>query len=84
METCYNMTTGFYQNASTFAPDGDDFYCYPYIMPCDGLCTSPTGCTFGAIDFNYENKYNLSVIGWDRYIASFRCHLNTTTETKSP
>ena len=47
-------------------------------MPCGGICTSPTGCTFGAVSFDYVNKYNLSEIGWDHYIASFECHLNTT------
>ena len=48
-------------------------------MPCGGICTSPTGCTFGAVDFGYANKYNLSAIGWDHYIASFDCHLKTPT-----
>lgn len=37
------MTAGYANNASTFAPDGEAFLCYPYIMPCGGICTSPTG-----------------------------------------
>jgi hypothetical protein len=50
-------------------------------MPCGSICTSPTGCTFGAVSFDYENKYNLSVIGWDHYIASFECHRNITASS---
>ncbi|KAJ9149675.1 hypothetical protein NKR19_g5541 [Coniochaeta hoffmannii] len=78
LDKCHNMTVGYANNASTFAPDGEAFLCYPYIMPCGGICTSPTGCTFGAVSFDYEHKYNLSAIGWDHYIASFECHLNST------
>ncbi|KAK3944291.1 hypothetical protein QBC46DRAFT_404548 [Diplogelasinospora grovesii] len=78
MDTCYNMTAPYYQNAATFAPDGEAFYCYPYMMPCGGICTSPEGCTLGAVDFGYEHKYNLTAVGWDKYIASFECHLNNT------
>ena len=30
LETCYDLKSPMYQNASTFAPDGEAFYCYPY------------------------------------------------------
>lgn len=29
--TCYDMPTGYYENAATFAPDGEPFYCYPRV-----------------------------------------------------
>lgn len=31
MDTCYNMTAEFIHNAATFAPDGENFYCFPYL-----------------------------------------------------
>ena len=31
MDTCYNLTSPFHGNAATFAPDGEAFYCYPYV-----------------------------------------------------
>ncbi|KAJ9152153.1 hypothetical protein NKR23_g2907 [Pleurostoma richardsiae] len=74
VDTCINMTAPYYQNAATFAPDGEEFYCYPYIMPCGGICTSPTGCTFGAVSYNSTRKENLTSIGWNKYISSFECH----------
>ncbi|KAK3692438.1 hypothetical protein B0T22DRAFT_447278 [Podospora appendiculata] len=74
LDTCYNVTAPYYKNASTFAPDGDNFYCYPYMMSCGGLCMSPEGCTLGAVSFSFPNKFNLSAIGWDHYISSFECH----------
>ncbi len=48
-------------------------------MACGGICTSPTGCTFGAVSYDYQNKYNLSAIGWDKCITSFEYHLNQTS-----
>lgn len=72
---CYNMTAEFFQDAATFAPDSDVFYCYPYIMACGGRCTSPTGCTAGALSYNSTNKFNLTNWGgWDHLISSFECH----------
>ncbi|KAK3333563.1 hypothetical protein B0T19DRAFT_129391 [Cercophora scortea] len=76
LDTCYNLTAPYYRNASTFAPDGDGFYCYPYIMPCGGICMSPEGCTLGPVSFSYPYKFNLSAVGWDHYISSFDCHLS--------
>ncbi|KAH6624505.1 hypothetical protein B0J18DRAFT_428484 [Chaetomium sp. MPI-SDFR-AT-0129] len=83
LEKCYNLPQGLVNNAATFAPDDAPFYCYPYLTQCGGICTSPTGCTFGAVSYDYENKYNLTKIGWNEYITSFECHLNQTT-TASP
>ncbi|KAL6356087.1 hypothetical protein LRP88_09675 [Fusarium phalaenopsidis] len=62
-----------YENVKTFAPDGENFACYPRVYDCGGICKSPTGCTFGKVDFNYEHKYNLSAIGWDTLFQSFDC-----------
>lgn len=31
METCYNLPTPFFRNATTFAPDEGGWYCYPYM-----------------------------------------------------
>ena len=74
METCYDLKKPFYQNSDTFAPDGDEFYCYPYLYKCGGICTSPEGCTLGPISFNSTWKYDLSPTGWNKYIESFECH----------
>lgn len=78
LETCYDLPPPLLNNAATFAPDDAPFYCYPYLTKCGGICTSPTGCTFGAVSYDYENKYNLTKIGWNKYITSFECHLNAT------
>ena len=51
-------------------------------MRCGEICTSPTGCTFGAVSSNYANKNDLGAIGWDKLISSFECHLNQTTSSK--
>ena len=75
METCHELAAPFWQNTSTFAPDGEAFYCYPYLVDCNGECMSPTGCTFGAVNFTYEHKYDLGAIGWNNYIRSFDCYL---------
>lgn len=73
MKECQQLQAPFLTNTSTFAPDGESFYCFPRLTDCNGICTSPTGCTFGQVDFNYEHKYNLSAIGWNAYIRSFDC-----------
>ncbi|OAQ70061.1 hypothetical protein VFPPC_02595 [Pochonia chlamydosporia 170] len=74
LNKCQQLEKPFYQNTNTFAVDGEDFTCSPKLIDCGGICTSPTGCTFGAVDFNYEHKYNLSAISWDKYITSFECN----------
>lgn len=75
LDRCYNMTATYMQNAATFAPDGEEFYCYPYIQPCGGICTSPEGCTAGAVSYNSTSRFNLTALGgWDHYISSFECH----------
>lgn len=35
MDKCVNVTTALYHKVVTFAPDGEEFYCYPYeyIIP---------------------------------------------------
>ncbi|KHN99664.1 uncharacterized protein MAM_02517 [Metarhizium album ARSEF 1941] len=75
LDKCQQLWKPFYQNTNTFAVDGENFHCYPTLANCTSICTSPTGCTFGAVDYNYEHKYNLSAIGWDKYITSFRCSM---------
>ncbi|KAK0711590.1 hypothetical protein B0H67DRAFT_491300 [Lasiosphaeris hirsuta] len=79
LDKCYDLAAPLYQNASTFAPDGEAFYCYPYATSCGGVCTSPTGCTLGAVSFFYEHKFDLGAVGWEDGIASFECHRNETT-----
>ena len=79
LETCNTLDPVFNGKAATFALDGEGFYCYPHTQKCGGICTSPTGCTFGAVTFEYANKYNLTTIGWDTLIQSFDCHLNQTS-----
>jgi hypothetical protein len=76
LETCHQLPEPYHKNANTFAPDGEDFSCFPRITDCDQICQSPTGCTFGAVTFDYEHKFNLSAIQWDVNIASFDCILN--------
>ncbi|RYP21949.1 hypothetical protein DL767_009152 [Monosporascus sp. MG133] len=76
---CHNLPPKLQRNASTFAPDGDGFYCFPRAGTCSQICTSPTGCTFGAVDFHNPRKWDLSAINWQRIIGSFDCHLNETT-----
>ncbi|KAI8677290.1 hypothetical protein NCS56_00618800 [Fusarium sp. Ph1] len=73
LEKCHQLPPPFYKNVKTFAPDGENFACYPRVYDCGGICKSPTGCTFGKVDFNYEHKYNLSAIGWDTLFQSFDC-----------
>ncbi|KAI1374989.1 hypothetical protein F4677DRAFT_424246 [Hypoxylon crocopeplum] len=79
LQDCHNMPDGFSGNTKTFAPDGDDFFCWPKVGQCEDICTSPTGCTFGAVDFYNPVKWDLSSIQWDHLIESFDCQLNQTT-----
>lgn len=73
MDTCHQLKEPFHENINTFAPDGEDFECFPRVNDCGGICTSPTGCTFGAVNFTYEHKYNLGAIHWDKLFRSFDC-----------
>ncbi|KAJ4198234.1 Hypothetical protein NCS54_00596700 [Fusarium falciforme] len=73
LEKCHQLPPPFYKNVKTFAPDGENFACYPRVYDCGGICKSPTGCTFGKVDFNYEHKFNISAIGWDTLFQSFDC-----------
>ncbi|KAJ0109216.1 hypothetical protein J7T55_009547 [Diaporthe amygdali] len=75
LDSCHNMTSQFSNNAATFAPDDDDFHCFPYLMACGGICTSPTGCSPGAISYDTPEKFNLTALsGWDHLISSFECN----------
>lgn len=47
-------------------------------MKCDGICRSPQGCTMGPVSFDYVHKFNLTAVGWNKYITSFDCHRNQT------
>ncbi|KAI0847901.1 hypothetical protein F5Y00DRAFT_107084 [Daldinia vernicosa] len=80
MHDCHELPDGLINNAKTFAPDGDAFYCWPKVGRCDQICTSPTGCTFGAVSFYNPVKWDLSTIKWDTLITSFECALNQTTK----
>ncbi|KAM5351275.1 hypothetical protein ACJ41O_003998 [Fusarium nematophilum] len=73
LEKCHQLPKPYYLNINTFAPDGENFACYPRASGCDDICKSPTGCTFGAVDFNYENKFNLGAIKWNTLFKSFDC-----------
>lgn len=79
LDECHDLPTEMSANASTFAPDGDNFYCYPTAGNCSQICTSPTGCTFGAVTFSSPEKYDLGLKNWTNLIGSFTCHENTTT-----
>lgn len=73
--TCTNLTAPFLENAATFAPDGEEQYCYPYLYPCGGICKSPEGCTYGAVSYNTTAKNNLTAAGgWNKLIESFECY----------
>lgn len=73
LNECHQLKEPFLENTKTFAPDGENFQCFPRLMDCGGICTSPTGCTFGAVAFDYEHKYDLSAIKWNKMIRSFDC-----------
>ncbi|KAG5987411.1 hypothetical protein E4U43_005083 [Claviceps pusilla] len=77
LNQCQQLPAPFYQNTRTFAVDDGDFECTPRLTNCGDICMSPTGCTFGAVDSNYQNKWDLGVIGWNTYITSFDCRLKT-------
>ncbi|KAG7290279.1 hypothetical protein NEMBOFW57_000278 [Staphylotrichum longicolle] len=70
LDTCYDLPPALINNAATFAPDGEAFYCNPYM--------SPQGCTMGPVSFDYVHKFNLTAVGWNKYITSFDCHRNQT------
>ncbi|KAM4057090.1 hypothetical protein HRG_003939 [Hirsutella rhossiliensis] len=73
LNKCVQLEAPFYHNTSTFAPDGESFSCFPRVTNCGAICTSPTGCTFGAVNFTYEHKFDLGAIKWNTLIASFDC-----------
>ncbi|PHH69224.1 hypothetical protein CDD83_5796 [Cordyceps sp. RAO-2017] len=73
MDKCQQLAAPFHRNAATFAPDGDAFACYPRVTNCGDVCMSPTGCTFGAVNFSYPHKYDLRAIRWDKLLSSFSC-----------
>ncbi|KAK5989908.1 hypothetical protein PT974_08171 [Cladobotryum mycophilum] len=73
MNKCHQLEAPFYENVGTFAPDGEPFFCFPRIGNCGSICTSPTGCTFGAVNFTYEHKYDIAAIKWNTYFRSFDC-----------
>ena len=77
MKKCHDLKAPYLENINTFAPDGEAFQCYPRVTACDGICMSPTGCTFGAVDFNYTHKYDLSAIKWNKIFKSFDCSVKT-------
>ncbi|KAI0166243.1 hypothetical protein GGR57DRAFT_496516 [Xylariaceae sp. FL1272] len=80
LEDCHDLPADFVRNTNTFAPDGDDFYCWPRVSSCSDICKSPTGCTFGtSFYFDNPHKFNLHSVSWDKSLASFDCHKNTTT-----
>ncbi|KAM0196573.1 hypothetical protein ACHAPA_001557 [Fusarium lateritium] len=75
LEKCHQLKKPFLFNVSTFAPDGESFECFPRTTGCNDTCRSPTGCTFGPVDFNYEHKDNLTAIQWNTLFNSFDCSL---------
>ncbi|KAK6842296.1 hypothetical protein PG990_005759 [Apiospora arundinis] len=83
MQDCHDLPDNLSGNAATFAPDGDSFYCYPRVGHCSDICTSPTGCTFGAVNFSSPVKYDLTSIQWNTLIQAFHCYENTTSTAAS-
>ncbi|QUC19281.1 uncharacterized protein UV8b_03522 [Ustilaginoidea virens] len=79
LDRCQQLPPPFRRNTSTFAVDGEDFFCFPRVYDCGQICTSPTGCTFGQVDFGYEHKYDLGAIGWNTLIQSFDCSLKRSS-----
>ncbi|PHH82674.1 hypothetical protein CDD82_5214 [Ophiocordyceps australis] len=73
LDQCHNLDEPFYRNIRTFAPDDDNFACYPRLVDCSGLCTSPTGCTCGAVNASYVHRLDLAAIKWDTLFRSFNC-----------
>lgn len=75
LETCNLLPSPFHHNISTFVPDGEEFYCFPYAYDCGQICTSPEGCTLGGVNSTYEYRYNLTAVEWNTLFGSFECHL---------
>jgi hypothetical protein len=84
MKKCYLVPEPWHRNVVTFAPDDAAFACYPRAYDCGQICTSPTGCTFGTVNFQSEFKNNLTAIGWDKLLQSFDCFLNSTVLPARP
>ncbi|KAJ4268752.1 hypothetical protein NW762_002820 [Fusarium torreyae] len=82
LDKCHQLPKPYYLNTSTFAPDGENFECFPRTTGCKDICKSPTGCTFGAVDFNYKNKFNLTAIKWNNLFSSFDCSLKKKDSSK--
>ncbi|KAG5757181.1 hypothetical protein H9Q69_002058 [Fusarium xylarioides] len=82
LNKCHQLSEPFLRNVTTFAPDGEHFNCYPRTTGCNDTCMSPTGCTLGPIDFNYEYKFNFSRVGWPKLFNSFDCSLKKTTRSE--
>ncbi|GAW18696.1 hypothetical protein ANO14919_081770 [Xylariales sp. No.14919] len=81
LDECHDVSEDFFHNTRTFAPDGDDFYCWPRVGKCADICKSPTGCTFGgAFYFDNPHKYDLAQIAWEKSLVSFDCHKNITID----
>lgn len=81
LNKCHQLSEPFLRNVTTFAPDGEHFNCYPRTTGCNDTCTSPTGCTLGPIDFNYEYKFNFTRVGWPKLFNSFDCSLKKTARS---
>ncbi|KAK0646686.1 hypothetical protein B0T16DRAFT_330365 [Cercophora newfieldiana] len=79
MMSCVDLEPPLRHNTATFAPDGEAFVCYPYSAGCDGICTSPEGCTKGPISFYSPDKFDLSISGWNSFIESFECRSNESS-----
>ncbi|VUC32209.1 unnamed protein product [Clonostachys rosea] len=84
MGACNQLHEPYYHNVTTFAPDNTGFECFPRLMDCGVICKSPTGCTFGAVDYWYKNKWDLSAIGWDTLMSSFDCQYKKPEVTSVP
>ncbi|KAI1194776.1 hypothetical protein F5X97DRAFT_327233 [Nemania serpens] len=79
LDVCHDLPQEFFKNTRTFAPDNDDFFCWPRVGRCSDICRAPSGCTFGgAFYFGNPNKYDLAKISWDKSLVSFDCHKNKT------
>jgi hypothetical protein len=37
----------------------------------------------GAVSFDYEHKFNMTAVGWNKYLTSFECHRNQTDDGSS-
>ncbi|KAH8176383.1 hypothetical protein LIA77_04801 [Sarocladium implicatum] len=77
---CNQLRSPFFENTATFAPDGEDFECFPRSYSCGEICRSPTGCTFGPVDYSFKYKYDLGRIGWKNLIQSFDCAMKRNVD----